>query len=78
MGEPVTFGTETEGTDEGFAALVGLENGFLGTGYAADVELAFIGMALIAGWVIVETTRYVLAVTGAGERLAEKLGLRDE
>ncbi len=77
MAEPVTFGTEPEKVDDGFAALAGLQDGFLGTGYSTSVELSFLAMAAILTWVTYETTRYLLAVTGLGERMVEKLRSRE-
>ena len=78
MADPVTIGGANEGVSEEFAALAGLDAGPLGTGYTASVELSFVAMALILGWVAYETARYFLSGTRLVERVAQSLGLGDD
>ena len=62
---------------DGFEALAALDADFLGTGYSTSVELSFIAMALIAGYVAISTARYFLAGTSVLDTVADTLGLRD-
>lgn len=79
MSEAFNIDTKGEGSGDGFAAVASIvEEGFLGTGYSATVEISFLAMGLILCWVTYETSRYVLAITGLGEQIVEKLGLRRE
>ena len=60
------------GGSEEYGAMAALNEGFLGTGYPASVEISFLAMALIGIYVAFSTARYFLhgsrllaAVTGA-------------
>jgi len=76
MSEVVSLSSEGGGTSEGFEALATLNDGFLGTGYSTSVELSFITMALIFGYVAVTMFRYFLPETRILSTVAEALGLR--
>ncbi len=78
MAEPVVVPGEGGNTNDGYQALADLNGGFMGTGYSTDVELAFIGMALIATYVAVSTARYFLAGTRIAATVAGALGLRED
>lgn len=71
MSDVVTAANGTEESSTTLGASVGLNEGFLGSGESAVVELSYIAMALIFGWAAFSTGRYVLAVTGLGDRMAE-------
>jgi hypothetical protein len=64
-------------TGDGFEAFANLNDGFLGTGYSSSVEVSFIVMALIFGYVAIGTVRYILPETKFLGAVAEALGLRD-
>ncbi|MHA1537160.1 MAG: hypothetical protein ACTSUD_06365 [Alphaproteobacteria bacterium] len=76
MSKAVSISGEGSGTNEGFEALVGLNDGFLGTGYSTSVELSFIAMALIFSYVAITTFRYFLPETRILSTVVEALGLR--
>lgn len=63
---------------DGFESIASLSDGFLGTGYPTSVELSFLAMGLIAGYVAYSTVRYFLAGTRVLEAVAETLGLRGQ
>ena len=73
MSDVVTVASEAEESGGALLALARVNDGFLGTGYTTSVELSFIAMALILGWIGYETGRYFLAGTGIAERVAAKL-----
>ncbi len=77
MSEVVSFSSEGSSTSDGFAALANLNDGFLGTGYSFSVELSFIAMALIFGYVAITSVRYFLPETRLLDTVTEALGLRD-
>jgi hypothetical protein len=60
VSEVVVVGSEGGKGNEGYQALAALNEGFLGTGHSTSVEISFIAMALIAGYVAVSTARYFL------------------
>ncbi len=72
-----SFSSEGSSTSDGFAALANLNDGFLGTGYSSSVELSFIAMVLIFGYVAITSVRYFLPETRFLNTVAEALGLRD-
>ena len=76
MSEGVSLSIEGSGTSDGFEALANLNDGFLGTGYSSSVEISFIAMALIFGYVAITTVRYFLPETRFLNTVVEALGLR--
>jgi len=73
-------GSETSvggGTSDGFEALANLNDGFLGTGYSSSVEVSYIAMALIFGYVAISTVKYFFPETRFLGTVADALGLRD-
>ena len=77
MSEAVSLSSEGNSTSEGFEALANLNGGFLGTGYSSSVEISFIAMVLIFGYVAITTFRYFLPETSILNAVAKALGLRD-
>ncbi len=77
MYDAVSLSSEGSSTSDGFAALANLNDGFLGTGYSSSVEISFIAMALIFGYVAISTVRYFLPETRFFNTITESLGLRD-
>ena len=77
MSDLVTLPSEGGSASEGFEALANLNAGFLGTGYSSSVELSFIAMALIFGFVAISMFRYFLPETRFLHSVAAALGLRD-
>ncbi len=77
MSEVVSLSSEGSSTSDGFAALANLNDGFLGTGYSSSVELSFIAMALIFGYVAISTVRYFLPETRFLNTVVEALGFRN-
>ena len=67
---------DSKKTSEGYEAIASLNDGFLGTGYTTSVELSFIAMALIVGYVAYSTTRYFMPELRIRATVAEMLGLR--
>ena len=76
MSDLVSVSSEGGNTLDGFEAVAHLNDGFLGTGYTSSVEISFIAMALIFGYVAISTARYFLSGTDVAETLGELLGLR--
>ena len=76
MFDVVSESSEGGSTRDGFEALASLNDGFLGTGYSSSVELSYIAMALIFGYVAISTVRYFLPETRFLNTVAEVLGLR--
>ncbi len=76
MSDVVSLSSEGGSTSNGFEALANLNDGFLGTGFSSSVEIAFIAMALIFGYVAVATVRYFLPETRFLNTVVEALGLR--
>ncbi len=66
------------GYSDGFESITGVYDGFLGTGYSTAVELSFVAMGLIVGYVIYGTVKYVASEydIDLGRSIAETLGLR--
>ena len=64
-------------SSDGFEAFTNLNAGFLGTGSSTLVELAYLVMVLIAGYVAVTTVRYFLPETRFLNTIAAALGLRN-
>ncbi len=62
---------------DGFEAVANLNAGFLGTGSSALVELSYVAMVLIAGYVAHGTYRYFLPDFSITTTVAGVLGLRD-
>ncbi len=77
MSDVVSLSSEGSSTSDGFAALANLNDGFLGTGYSSSVELSFIAMALIFGYVAISTVRYFLPETRFLNTVVEALGFRN-
>ena len=77
MSDVVSLSSEGGSTSNGFEALANLNDGFLGTGFSSSVEISFIAMALIFGYVAVATVRYFLPETRFLNTVVEALGLRD-
>ncbi len=77
MSEVVSLSSEGSSTSDGFAALANLNDGFLGTGYSSSVELSYIAMVLIFGYVAITVIRYFLPETRVLNTVANALGLRD-
>ncbi len=77
MSKDVTLSSEGSSTSDGFEALTNLNDGFLGTGYSSSVEISFIAMALIFGYVAITTLRYFLPETRFLNTVVAALGLRD-
>ena len=73
----VSVSSQIGGTGDEFGALASLNAGFLGTGYSSSVELSFIAMALIFGYVAISTVRYFLPETRFFDIITESLGIRD-
>jgi hypothetical protein len=67
---------ESQGGTTAGEALTTLNDGFLGTGYSASVEVSFILMALVAGYVAVSTARYFISGRGLAAFVAETFGFR--
>jgi hypothetical protein len=76
MSEVVSLSSVDSGTSDGFEALASLNEGFLGTGFSSSVEISFIAMALIFGYVAVATVRYFLPEVRFLNTVVEALGLR--
>lgn len=66
------------GGGDGFDALAGFSDGFLGTGYSTSVEISFIVMAVIAMAVTFSTLRYILTGRDTEDELGEATSLRRE
>ncbi len=77
MSEEVSLSSEGSSTSDGSEALANLHDGFLGTGYSSSVEISFIAMVLIFGYVAITTVRYFLPETRFLNTVTEALGLRD-
>ncbi len=77
MSDVASVSSEGSSASDGFEALANLNDGFLGTGYSSSVELSFIAMALIFGYVAISTVRYFLPETRFFNTITELLGLRD-
>ncbi len=73
----VSVSSQIGGTGNESGALASLNAGFLGTGYSSSVELSFIAMALIFGYVAISTVRYFLPETRFFDFITESLGFRD-
>ncbi len=73
----VSVSSQIGGTGNESGALASLNAGFLGTGYSSSVELSFIAMALIFGYVAISTVRYFLPETRFFDIITESLGFRD-
>ena len=65
-------------TSDGFEALANLNDGFLGTGYSSSVELSFVVMTLILGYVAIATVRYLRPETRFLGSVVDALGLRGD
>ena len=76
MNDLVSASSGSGNAGDGYEAIAGLNDGFLGTGYTTSVELSFIAMALIIGYVAFSTARYFMPETRIAATLAEVLGLR--
>ena len=76
MSEVVSLSSVDSGTSDGFEALANLNEGFLGTGFSSSVEISFIAMALIFGYVAVATVRYFMPEVRFLNAVVEALGLR--
>ena len=76
MSDVVSLSSEGGSTSNGFEALANLNDGFLGTGFSSSVEIAFVAMALIFGYVAIATVRYFLPETRFLNTVVEALGLR--
>ncbi len=76
MSDVVSLSSEGGSTSNGFEALANLNDGFLGTGFSSSVEISFIAMALIFGYVAIATVRYFLPETRFLNTVVEALGLR--
>ena len=74
VSDVVVVGSESGKGAEGYEALAALNEGFLGTGYSTSVEISFIAMALIGGYVAVSTARYFLHGTRLLSAVAGALG----
>ncbi len=77
MYDVVSLPSEGSSTSDGFEALANLNDGFLGTGYSSSVELSYIAMVLIFGYVAITAIRYFLPETRFLNSVTEALGLRD-
>jgi hypothetical protein len=77
MSDVVSVSSEGGSTSDGFEVLTTLNDGFLGTGYSSTVELSFIAMALIFGYVAIGTIKYFSPETKFLISVAAALGLRD-
>ena len=71
MSDVVTAANGTEESSTTLGAFASLNEGFLGSGESALVELSYVAMALILGWAALSTGRYLLAVTGLGDQMAD-------
>ncbi len=76
MSDVVSLSSEGGSTSNGFEALANLNDGFLGTGFSSSVEIAFVAMALIFGYVTIATVRYFLPEARFLNTVVEALGLR--
>ncbi len=76
MSDVVSLSSEGGSTSNGFEALANLNDGFLGTGFSSSVEISFVAMALIFGYVAITTVRYFLPETRFLNTVVEALGLR--
>ncbi len=76
MSDVVSLSSEGGSTSDGFEALANLNDGFLGTGFSSSVEISFIAMALIFGYVAIATVRYFLPETRFLNTVVEALGLQ--
>ena len=65
-------------TSDGFEALANLNDGFLGMGYSSSVEISFVVMTLILGYVAIGTVRYIRPETRFLSSVADALGLRND
>jgi hypothetical protein len=66
------------GTSDGFEALANFNESFLGTGYSSSVEISFIVMTLIIGYVTIGTVRYLRPETRFLGSVVDALGLRGD
>ncbi len=76
MSEVISVASEGSGASDGFGVMANLNDGFLGTGYTSSVELSFIAMALIFGYVAFTTFRYLFPETRFLNAVVAALGLR--
>ena len=76
MSKEVTLSSEGSSTSNGSEALANLNDGFLGTGYSSAVEISYIAMALIVGYIAIATLRYFLPETRFLNTVVETLGFR--
>ena len=77
MADPVSIPNQSGNASGSYEAFASLNEGFLGTGYTTAVELSFIAMALILGYVGVSTFRYLLPDFSIFDSVSSVLGLRD-
>jgi hypothetical protein len=73
----VSVSSQIGGTGNESGAFASLNAGFLGTGYSSSVELSFIAIALIFGYVAISTVRYFLPETRFFDIITASLGFRD-
>jgi hypothetical protein len=66
------------GTSDEFEALANFNESFLGTGYSSSVEISFIVMTLIIGYVTIGTVRYLRPETRFLGSVVDVLGLRGD
>ncbi len=77
MSDVVSVSSEGSSASDGFEAFANLNDGFLGTGYSSSVEISYIAMVLIFGYVAITAVRYFLPETKFLNTVAGALGLRD-
>jgi hypothetical protein len=77
MSEVTAVLSEGGKTSDGFEALANLNEGFLGTGYSSSVELSYMVMALIVGYVAISMVKYFLPEFSILRTLTGAIGLRD-
>ena len=77
MSDVVSLPSEGGSASDGFEAFANLNDGFLGTGYSSSVELSYVAMALIFGYVAISTVRYFLPEVRFIHSALAALGLRD-
>ena len=65
-------------TSDGFEGLANFNDGFLGTGYSSSVEISFVVMMLILGYIAIGTVRYLRPETRFLGSVVDVLGLRDD
>ena len=77
MSDVVSVSSEVGRASDGFETLANLNDGFLGTGYSSTVELSYITMVLIVGYIAISMIRYFMPEARFFSFIAQALGFQD-